>query len=353
MMRKSLDHITLILIQILISGSTVSAQGRHEIQDFYINPVGDSMIIADPSVILHQHTYYLYGTSAGDGFLCWSSENLVDWRPLGYAYKRAEDSWGKGSYWAPEVVLYRGKFYMVFSCKGGETGHAGLRVCLAVSDHPEGPFEDLYVPYFDNNHSCIDGHIFLDKNDEAYLFYEWVGVVGEPWNRKGYFWGMIFGTRLSEDLSVPEYAEHQLCLYVDEQWEGATSMHARSCEGMTIFKNDSTYYMTYSCNHYSDPNYGIGYATANRPLGMWTKSPLNPILTKNMDMGVSGPGHNCIIKTPDEKETFVVYHTHADPERPSGKRVLNIDRLLIDKAGNLSVIGPTRTPQPMPSGTLK
>ncbi len=96
---------------------------------------------------------------------------------------------------------------------------------------------DLYMPYFDNNQSCIDGHIFIDDDNKAYLYYEWVGVVGEPWNRKGYFWGMIFGVPLAEDMSVPDQAEHQLCMYVDEEWEGAKSMHASSCEGMTVSNN--------------------------------------------------------------------------------------------------------------------
>ncbi len=347
---KVLFLLFLLMFQTFIH---LDAQNNADSTGTYSNPVGDSLIIADPSVIFHNQTYYLYGTSARDGFLCWSSDNLVDWRPLGYAYQRSEDSWGKSTYWAPEVIAYHGMFYMVFSCKGGDEDNTALRVCLAVSDKPEGPFKDLYVPYFDNNQSCIDGHIFIDDNNDAYLFYEWVGVVGEPWNREGYFWGMIFGVPLEEDLSILENSEHQLCIYVDEEWEGTRSMHARSCEGMTVFKNRDTYYMTYSCNHYSDPNYGIGYATAKTPLGMWTKSPDNPILSRNVEKGVSGPGHNCIIQSPDKKETFIVYHSHADPGRPSGRRVLNIDRMLIDDKGNISVLGPSRTPQAMPSGTLQ
>ena len=348
-MRKS--EAIIICIVVLFPVHDLYAQSKPGSPDTYTNPVGDSLFIADPSVIYHNKTYYLYGTSAHDGFLCWSSENLVDWRSLGYAYKRTDNSWGKGSYWAPEVVCYRDKFYMVFSCKGGKAGNEVLRICLAVSDKPEGPFEELCVPMFDYNYSCIDGHIFIDDNNHPYLFYEWVGVVGEPWNREGYFWGMIFGVQLEADLSIPENREHQLCLYIDKEWEGSESMHARSCEGMTVFKKSGTYYMTYSCNHYSDPNYGIGYATAKTPLGMWTKSLSNPILTKDKNTGVSGPGHNCIIQSPDETETFIVYHTHADPQHPSGKRVLNIDRMIIEENGNLKVIGPTRTPQPLPSGS--
>jgi GH43 family beta-xylosidase len=107
--------------------------------------------------------------------------------------------------------------------------------------------------------------------------------------------------------------------------------------------------MTYSANHYADPDYGVGYATASAPLGMWTKSDKNPILRKNLEAGVSGPGHNSMIRSPDGREWFIVYHSHADPDQPSGRRILNIDRVIFNEDGTLEVIGPTRTPQPMPS----
>jgi beta-xylosidase len=314
----------------------------------YTNPVGDGLQIADPFVLQYQGHYYLYGTSAGDGFKAWKSDNLVDWRPVGYVYRRMADSWGTGSYWAPEVVCYNGDFYMVFSCKGPEG--SGLRLALAVSDSPEGPFLDLQVPWFDYNYSCIDGHLFMDTDGTPYLYFEKVGSVGEFWNDAGYLWGMIFGVKLSPDL-LSMTSEPVLCLYPDQPWEHPQSMHARSVEGMTVFKSGNLYYMTYSANHYSDPDYGIGYATATGPLGMWTKSDRNPIMAKDLEAGVSGPGHNCITRSPDGKEWFIVYHSHFDVQHPSGNRVLNIDRLLFDTNGNLRVLGPSRSPQPFPTGT--
>lgn len=41
---------------------------------------------------------------------------------------------------------------------------------------------------------------------------------------------------------------------------------------------------------------------------------------------------------------------HTDPKRPSGARVVNIDRIGFDESGRLKIIGPTRSPPPMPSG---
>jgi beta-xylosidase len=317
--------------------------------DHYMNPVGDTVFVADPYILQYQQSYYLYGTSAGDGFKAWKSKNLADWTALGYVYRRAEGSWATGSFWAPEVIHYNGKFFMIFSCMGPVD--SGLRIAVAASSSPEGPFMDLYVPLFDNNYSCIDGHLFIEEDGQVYLYYEMVGAVGEFWKEAGYLWGMIFGVRLSPDLSHM-VGEPVLCIYPSQEWEHPESMHARSTEGMTVFRHDHKYYMTYSANHYADPDYGVGYATASSPLGMWTKSDDNPILAKDLEIGVSGPGHNSIVKSPDGKEWFIVYHSHADTDHPSGRRVLNMDRIIFKPDGSMKVAGPTRSPQPFPSGAL-
>ena len=312
----------------------------------YTNPVSDSIFVADPFVLQYGEDYYLYGTSAEDGFRAWRSDNLVDWDSLGYVYRPPEDSWASSNFWAPEVVRYQDKFYLIFSAKGTEPD--GLRICLAVSDSPEGPFQDLHVPLFDISHSCIDGHLFIDDGT-PYLYYEMVGAVGQPRTETGYFWGMIFGVQLSNDLSQFAGGEPKLCIYPTQEWENPTGPLARSTEGVTVFRHDSTYYMTYSANHYTDPQYGVGYATAPHPLGPWTKSEANPILSQNPKIGVSGPGHSSIIRSPDGQELLMVYHSHADPAQPSPRRVLNIDRLIIAPDGRLRVVGPTRSPQPVPT----
>jgi len=315
----------------------------------YCNPVSDTVFVADPYVLSYEGVYYLYGTSAGDGFKYWTSDNLSDWEEKGYTFRKTDHSWGKGSFWAPEVIHYNNKFFMVYSASGETMYGKGLRICLAVSDKPGGPFTDIHAPLFDLGFSCIDGHIFVDTDGKPYLYYEMVGAVGEHWKNNGYLWGMVMGVELSADLSRPLH-EPILCLYTSQTWEGPESLKARSNEGMTVFKKDSVYYMTYSGNHYADPNYGVGYAVSDKPLGMWVKYQGNPILKQDLSIGVSGPGHNCIIQSPDQKEWFIVYHSHANPANPSGKRILNIDRLVFNSDGTLSVNGPTRTPQPLPSG---
>jgi len=339
-MRTSL---TLIIIFFIV----VAGYGQ---RGTYCNPVSDSLYVADPCVLFNDGMYYLYATSAGDGFRYWTSKNLSEWEEKGYAYRKKDDSWGEGSFWAPEVIKYQNKFYMVYSATGNTMFNKGMRICLAVSDDPGGPFTDIHAPLFDLGFSCIDGHIFVDTDGKPYLYYEMVGAIGEHWKNQGYLWGMVMGVELSPDLSKPLH-EPILCLYCNQEWEGPESMTARSNEGMTVLKNNRIYYMTYSGNHYADPDYGVGYATSDSPLGLWIKNKNNPILKKDLSIGVSGPGHNSIVKSPDKKEWFIIYHSHADPNKPGGRRILNIDRIVFNGDHMLSVTGPTRTPQPLPSGS--
>ena len=115
-----------------------------------------------------------------------------------------------------------------------------------------------------------------------------------------------------------------------------------------MLRRAGRYFMTYSANHYAEPFYAIGYATAAAPLGPWTKPADNPLVASDEKLGVSGPGHSCIIPSLDSRELFLIYHTHALPGDPKRGRTVNIDRIVVEE-GKLRVKGPTRSPQPLPS----
>jgi hypothetical protein len=70
----------------------------------YTNPIGGSINMGDPFVLVDRARFLLYGTTAvNDGFNCWVSTNLVDWTERGFAYRKRADSWGGKTFWAPEV----------------------------------------------------------------------------------------------------------------------------------------------------------------------------------------------------------------------------------------------------------
>ena len=78
------------------------------------------------------------------------------------------------------------------------------------------------------------------------------------------------------------------------------------------------------------------------------KSPHNPVLISTR-AEISGPGHNSVTNSPDGSDLFIVYHSHMDPQNPSGDRQVCIDRMGFREDGSLYVTGPTHTPQPIPS----
>lgn len=306
----------------------------------YTNPVGNITGIGDPYVLRWGGAYYLYATSAPNGFKVWMSKDLVHWELKGLAFDAAHpaNSWGVNSFWAPEVIYYRDAFYMVYTARNRQ---GSLKIGLAKSDDPLGPFITVKAPLVDRELSYIDGHIFLD-GETPYLFY--VKDCSEN-VIDGVHVSQIYVQEMSEDLMELK-GEPVLVAEPDQEWEGIDK-DWRWNEGPFVLKVDGVYYLMYSANAFNSPDYAIGYATAPSPFGPWTKAKENPILSKRLEIGVSGPGHNCVTLSPDGSELFIVYHTHTDPNNPSGDRTVNIDRLYVS-GGRMWIAGPTRTPQPMP-----
>jgi beta-xylosidase len=252
-------------------------------------------------------------------------------------------------FWAPEVTKYRGRYYLAYSARkdGLPPGARSFRLCLAAADSAAGPFHDLHAPWFDVGWSTIDAHLFVDTDGKPYVYFARVGERDES----GVIMARIYGARLTSDLSRLE-GEPVLCIQPNQPWEDPVGGRDTRCnEGAFIMRVGDEYFMTYSAHHYASPAYGIGWAKASKPLGPWKKHEGNPLLATGMTPGVSGPGHNSITRSPDGSELFMVYHAHADPDHPSGRRTVNIDRIFI-RDGILTIKGPTRSQQPLPSGAV-
>jgi len=336
--------ITLTLLSAAAAADTNSSDDR-----YYVNPVGGIDAIGDPYILKVDDVYYLYATSAGDrGFRVWTSLDLVNWTDrLRYALALDKDNqelkFGTGSFWAPEVIEYKGKFYMVYNAKD-EDGR--LKIALAVSDDPLGPFMNIKAPLFDYGKSYIDGHIFVDDDGIPYLFY----TVDVGYNIvRGRKTSQIYVQQMSEDLTEL-IGEPVLAATPEQGWEfqsGSTLWN----EGPYVLKHEEKYYMTYSSNFYGSSAYAVGLAIADHPLGPWVKYEGNPILQSDLSIGVSGPGHNSFTVSPDGTELFIVYHTHTDVQQRGGNRNLCIDRVRFEDE-ILVVAGPTRSPQPYPSADV-
>jgi GH43 family beta-xylosidase len=315
----------------------------------YCNPIG--VEVADPDVIkASDGTYYLYGTSAPDGYRVWSSSDLVHWTAHEQlAFQKTSSSWGQMHFWAPDVHEIHGEYWLYYSCvgpiqNGAKTSH---RICVAKSKSPLGPFVDVKAPLFDPGYATIDANAFLDDDGKGYLFF--ARDQSENVQPNGHSESHLYVVPLGPDLTSV-IGEPKLCIKPDQKWEGEEG-EDRWNEGPFVMKYKDTYIMMYSAQVFSSPNYSLGFATAKSPLGPWTKSPQSPILKRTKQ--VSGPGHNSVVESPDGKEMFCCYHAHKHLEG-GHERELYIDRMTIthfsDGAVHIKIKGPTTTPQPMPSG---
>ncbi|MDF2719876.1 MAG: glycosidase, partial [Paenibacillus sp.] len=269
--------------------------------------------------------------------------DLVNWRELGFVYMKNEKSWGYKQFWAPEVAEHQGRYYMYYTARWTEKD--SLRIGVAVADKPSGPFIDVYNrPMFDFGYAAIDANVLIDENGEKYLYYSRdcsENYIGE--RRESH----IYGIRLSDDM-VSVIGEPELLLKPDQEWEMKSGPKIYWNEGAFALKRNGIYYLMYSANYYASKHYSVGYAVSDHPLGPFRKYEHNPVLASNTD-DISGPGHHCVVESPDGSELFVVYHTHTDAALGGGNRQVCIDRMGIREDGSIYVNGPTLTHQPVPS----
>ncbi|MCM1110790.1 MAG: glycoside hydrolase family 43 protein [Clostridium sp.] len=330
------------------------------------------MALGDPFMLrASDGRYYMYGTSLGDGFEAFVSDDLTDWQSLGQVYRGgSEEQWNVDCFWAPEVYERDGKFYMFYSSnsRNNPTNEGeNFKIGVAVADSAAGPFTDLYNrPVFEIDYPVIDANVlFDDASGKTYLYYSRCcykhpveSEIAEKARAAGDYdeieesW--IYGVELAPDFSgiigepVKLIAPPTKLDDRQSEWESrsvtAREAGRRWSEGSYIFRHGDKYYMMYSANAFFGGNYAVGYATSDSPLGPFVKSESNPILKENQSEGgrVIGTGHNMALTMPDGS-LYTVYHGRMT-DNPD-ERVVLIDRMEIDSLGNLSVVGPTTEPQ--------
>ncbi len=374
-MRLKNKFITGKIIVFIVLSFSFSLTGKNLLgiekqEGTYTNPLAIAM--GDPYVLLaSDRKYYMYGTNGTDkmpGFKAYSSDNLIDWVDEGYVYKgNVAGSWAIKNFWAPEVYERNGKFYMFFSADWNHnpTNEAeNFRIGVAVSDKPTGPFKDLSdKPLFDPGYPIIDANILTFKG-KNYLYYSRccykhpVESEISIWAKKQNLFqtieeSWVYGIEISPDfksvigkpvllLQPPKTMNNP-----QSEWESrsvtSAEVNRRWTEGSFAFAHKNKIYLMYSANYFGGKNYAVGYATSNHPLGPFIKAENNPVLQKNTDKGgiVTGTGHNSVTWSKDGKNMYCIYHGRTS--ETGKKRVVFIDKMHINKKGQLIVDGPTTT----------
>jgi xylan 1,4-beta-xylosidase len=284
----------------------------------YQNPIVPGNL-ADPAVILHQGVYYLYATGEvrGDnGTRVYTSRNLVDWERGPVVFEP-----GQRHVWAPDVWRDpdSGRFYLYYT--------VNQTVGVAEAEGPLGPFT-ITRKFHD---SAIDAHVFRD--DDGTLYFYFVKLPG-------------FRISVQPMCSPTELAgEPRVVIRPESDWEKRAG---HVTEGPWIIKHKGKYHMLYSGSGADTPDYATGYATAEHPLGPFTRAPHNPIVQRSE--GVFGPGHGCAIQD-SAGNWWHIYHQKRN-DKVEWDRFIAIDPLWFDEQGKMHSRASRGTTHPGPVVTL-
>jgi arabinan endo-1,5-alpha-L-arabinosidase len=319
----------------------------------YTNPVYAGSM-PDPSVIRWHGFYYAFGTTGSertpDGriFKVLRSPNLVNWESLGGALVPPSPK-RRVQYWAPEVTVSEGKFYLYYSMGGTEPEKFELRV--AMSEQPEGPYVDSGKTLVDceTNRFTIDPFPFRDDDGQWYFYYARNFTNCPPGTYPGTALvvdRLLDMTRLAGDCQVVVRARYDWTLYQAHRrmdvYDATFDWH--TIEGPCVVKHQGRYYCFFSGANYQTTRYGVDYVVADHPLGPYGDQGDHPRVLASIPGKVRGPGHHSIVPSPDGRSQYLVYHAwDADMKL----RQMCIDKLVWAPEGPRGE-GPTVTPQPAP-----
>jgi beta-xylosidase len=265
------------------------------------------------------------GRTIGKVFPILQSADFYHWHSAGSALLRPDESLG-ADFWAPEVALSGGSFYLYYSVGHGDQNHQ-LRV--AVSDVAQGPYRDcgpsLLPPQ--NRLFAIDPHPFRDDDGQWYLFYARDFLDCSDQVRAG---TALMVTRMRSMTELE--GEGRVVLRARSDWQRFQAnriMYGRAwdwhtLEGPFVVKRRGRYFCFYSGGRWETDSYGVDFGVADHVLGPYSDvgNESGPRVLRTVPSHVLGPGHNSIVVGP-EGEDYIVYH--------GWDREMKARRMFIDK----------------------
>jgi hypothetical protein len=206
-------------------------------------------------VVYDKGTYYWFGEDrtgeVSNGVSCYKSPDLYNWERVGLALatsgppKADNNDIAAGRTLERPKVMYNKKTNKWVMWSHWETGkdYGEARVCVATSDHIEGPYT-LYKTYRPNKHDSRDQTVFRDNDGKAYQF---------------------CSTDMNTNINVALLDEN----YLEPTSTETKIMKDQRCEAPAIFRVGDIYYGFFSGTTGWDPNPGRSAYTDNI-LGDWT-----------------------------------------------------------------------------------
>lgn len=276
------------------------------------NPIITDVHTADPTVLVHDGTAYLYTghDEAEPGaqrfvmrdWLCFSSTDLLSWTPHGPLLRVGDFAWARDGAKASCVVERHGKFWWYLAMNHATV--PGGAIGVAVADHPTGPFRDAIgaalvtndVPDDDGRDHTNDPFVLV-HDDRAYLY-----------------WGKhrCFFAPLDDAMTALAGPVTEIALPAFE-------------EGVHVHHRDGWFYLSFG---HRFPQ-RVAYARSRSPEGPWTVEGL-----VNEVPGNCATNRVAIVEFGGE--WFCFYHDGTAPGGDARRRSVCVDRLHHDADGRIA-----------------
>ena len=269
------------------------------------NPIIRNNFTADPTVLVHNDTVYLYTghdeapfpieNYVMNDWLCFSSKDLQHWEEHPSPLKVTSFTWAKGDAYASKVIQKDNKFYWFVS-----VSHAtikGKAIGVAVADTPLGPFSDAIGAALVTQDMVPDPHLEMVNLDPTIILDDHA-IPHLIWGNKKCYYAILKTSLLElnspiQTLDLPFFTE-----------------------GAHLHRHKDWYYLSYG---YGYPE-KVAYAMSRDPSGPWEfKGILNEI------------PYNCETNRPAIIEfkgrNYFFYHNGALKEGGSHRRSVCVDYL--------------------------
>ncbi|MFV0522194.1 MAG: glycoside hydrolase family 43 protein [Mangrovibacterium sp.] len=287
------------------------------------NPIFDTPLTADPAVLTHNDTLYLYTGSdeAAPGknafvmskWYGFSTTDMVHWKNHGVILDVADFKWADRSAFAGHCIENNGKFWWYVPMIPKDSTlieHEGFAIGVAVADHPMGPYKDaLGAPLVADTASNsivldIDPAVFKDDDGQVYLFWG-------SWNEARY-------VKLKSNMIETE--------------DAIETVHAKNFfEAPWIHKRGDTYYLSYAAHYPSTTE----YSTSKSITGPWEYQGVINDTVPN-----SPTNHQAIINF--KGKDYFFYHNAASSTGGPYRRSVCVDYLNYDENGKILKVKQTK-----------
>ena len=274
----------------------------------------EEITIRDPFVLLHDDTYYIYGTRSAttwtyaDGFDCYTTKDLKEFNGPFEIFKAPKDFEFTKNFWAPECYEINNKFYFVTTF-GNDDIKQGIYVMESSS--PLGPFKLYSSRLTPDDWTSIDGTLYFEE-DTPYL------IFSHSFEDEGIVDGDYCIVELSKDLKNKVSEPKVLFKAKTSKWavpvpfakaEFGIDGDVYFSDGPNVLKtDDGSLYMAISS--WGEKGYAVGVlkSQTGKIMGPWIHQD-EPIYPFN-------GGHGMFFRDKENNIVFTLHSQSGDNEYP-------------------------------------